>query len=173
MEEKQVKESVDEVVQDLKNKVEEISVAGKDTNNAKIEELKNKAISTLNLAIDRISNAAEEMINSEEVAKGVEFVKVKSKDLYEATLKKIEEIKNSKEVNDAVNNVGEYVKDASKKITEAVNDSEIIQNAKQTVTEFVNSKEVKEAVDKAKHGTVDLAEKALETLKGWLDTEDK
>ena len=40
---------------------------------------------------------------------------------------------------------------------------------------FVNREDVKTAVEKTKEGVVDVAEKALEILKGWLapEREDK
>lgn len=172
MDNNEVKNSVNEVVEDLKAKVNDIDEACKDIDNEKIKEIKNKSIATLNLAIERITTAANEMINSEEVQKGVEFVKAKSKELYDNALKKIEEVKNNEELNNAFEKAEDYVVNAAKTVGETVEKTEVYQNAKQQVNEFINKPEVKDAINSAKKETVNIAEKALDTLKEWLDPEE-
>lgn len=172
MDNNEVKNQVEEVVEDLKTKVNDLDVACKDVDNQTVKEIHNKTIATLNLAIERITTAANEMINSEEVQKGVEFVKVKSKDLYENALKKIEEIKDNEELNKAFEKAEDLVANAAKTVGETVEKTEVFQNAKQQVDNFMNKKEVKDAINNAKKGTVNIAEKALDTLKEWLDPKE-
>lgn len=163
------KNVVEEIVDDLKEKAEGIDKAIEGTTNTKITEIKNKTIEALNMASKKVIEVANEMADSEEIAKSADYIKNKAKELYENALQKIEEIKKDEQVNNAINTAGEYLNEASKKIEE----SEVYQNVKETIDNFTNKPEVKETIDKARYGTVDLAEKALETLKQWLDSEDK
>ncbi|MBQ0035635.1 MAG: hypothetical protein KBT35_01820 [Firmicutes bacterium] len=172
MDNTEVKNQVEEVVEDLKAKVNDLDEACKDVDNQTVKDIQNKTIATLNLAIERITTAANEMINSEEVQKGVEFVKAKSKDLYDNALKKIEEIKGNEELNKAFEKAEDYVANAAKTVGETVEKTEVYQNAKQQVDNFMNKKEVKDAINNAKKETVNIAEKALDTLKDWLDPKE-
>ena len=50
---------------------------------------------------------------------------------------------------------------------------EVLTDARKGVEDFMNKPETKEAIDKAKDTTIDLAEKAVQALKDWLKPEDK
>ena len=80
----------------------------------------------------------------------------------QTTIRKIEEIKQSKALNEGLDNFKK-------------NTNVFIENSKNEIDKFVNSKEVKEGIDNAKKATVDVAEQARETLKAWLlpESEDK
>ena len=51
--------------------------------------------------------------------------------------------------------------------------NEVLTDARKGVEDFMNKPETKEAIDKAKDTTIDLAEKAVQALKDWLKPEDK
>ena len=55
------------------------------------------------------------------------------------------------------------------------NRKDLVEQVKEGFSEFVNREDVRETVDKAKAGAVDIAERTLDILKGWLlpDGEDK
>ena len=72
----------------------------------------------------------------------------------EETIKKLNEIKDS----EALKKGFEEIKQSSTQV-------------KENIDEFMNSEEVKQTIEKAKTGTIDVAEKALDTLKSWLSPE--
>ena len=76
--------------------------------------------------------------------------------MYENAISKINEVLDSDSVMEAKQEVKELVK-----------------NTKTDIEEFFEKEEVKTIVDKAKTKTVNLADKALNTLKEWLKPEDK
>ena len=49
---------------------------------------------------------------------------------------------------------------------------EVLNNVKNSVNEYMNRPEVKEKTERAKDGTIELAEKAVEALKNWLRPEE-
>lgn len=199
-EEKKIETSVDELVEDLKVKIDTITKAGQGFDGQEKQaasQIVDKAVAILTNASNKIVETAKKFPESPEVLKGVEIVKAKSKELYENALIKLEDIKKSNIVeetaenikktveeiqnNETVQNVVETISQTAETVKQNV--SEAVNVASQTITENVSEilekPEVKEtlqkaneAVEKAKIATVDLADKALATLKEWFQPED-
>lgn len=154
-----MQKDVQEVVEDLKKRIEDITNAGKALDSesmSKINDIKKKAISVLTQASNKIVETANSFPDPKDMQRAIEIVNIKSRELYDNCLRKINEISNSQVVNDAKSEA-----------------KEIIKSAKDDISEFFEKEEVKNAINSAKTETVIIAEKALETLKNWLKTEDK
>ena len=103
-----IQDNIAEVVQDLTKKIEDLSLVGIDEtgdNLAKINEVKNKALNVLNEALRRINQLDVEDNDFDELQKAIDVVRVKSMQLYENTINKINEIIQTKqETNEVVEN---------------------------------------------------------------------
>ena len=165
-----MKKEVNEVVEDLKTKIDNITAAAEDADDEskdKVQEIRDKAIRVLTTASDKIVDTYKTFSNSEEVEKSIDIVRIKSKELYDNALKKIDEVKKSQAYNDTL----DYVKKTANQVKDETKD--FVEGTKNNIDEFLAKHEVKESIDKAKIKTVDLAEKALDTLKQWLKPEDE
>lgn len=160
-----IEKKVNDVIEDLNKKIEDLTNAGDCSDEetlARVNEVKQKAISVLNLASKKVVETARDITNSQEVEEGIEVVKIKSKELYDKTMIKINEIvgvKNVQDLKEDISDVAEDVKD-------------IAVNVKNDIDEFFEKEEIKNAIKDVKDVTVDVAEKALDTLKAWLKPEE-
>ena len=118
-------------------------------------------------------------------------VKEKSKQVYDFSIKKIDELKANEDVKRGLSEAGDFVKDVARKTGDMAKEvydkamenedvkkfadktGEVLTDARKGVEDFMNKPETKEAIDKAKDTTIDLAEKAVQALKDWLKPEDK
>jgi len=157
MEDKYIEDSVKELVEDLKKKVEDLTAAaeGSDEKIAEtVNMVRDRTVKVFCEAAQKASQMAEEVKDDEEFNKAIAKMKSKSKELYESALEKINELKST---------------------AAAADFKGTAESVKNNIDEFMNREEVKQTVDAAKVATVEIAEKALETLKGWLmpDGEEK
>lgn len=162
------KNQVDELVADLKQKIDNITAAADDVDEEsriKVEEIKNTAIKILSSASDKIVDCYKNISDSEEFEKSLDVVKNKSKELYDNALKKISEVKKSQTYSDTM----DYVRKTANQVKGETID--FLEGTKNNIDEFFAKPAVKESIDKAKVKTVDVAEKALDTLKQWLKPE--
>ena len=179
MEEKYIEESVKELIEDLKEKVDALTQNAQDDDESiaeKAQAIKNKAVRVFNDASEKLKGMMEDTVNDEEVSKVIETVKARSKDLYENALDKISALKAEKAVQQEPAQPKEETDESKDILAEAKNGiDQIISNVGEEINNFVNREDVKTAVEKTKEGVVDAAEKALEILKGWLapEREDK
>lgn len=144
-----------EIVNDLNKKIDEISLLGENADGdklAKINDIKHKAIGVLTQASNKINDTVNSAANSEELENGIEVVKLRSKQLYEDAVNKIEKLMHEEKV--------EEVK-------------EFVEEAKSDIDEFFDKEEIKNAINSAKDVTVEVGEKAVKCLKEWLKPEDK
>lgn len=150
-----IKKNIDEVVTDLKNKIDELNNIGSDADIkdlAKINEIKQKAIAVLFQVSNKIIDASKNIADEVELEKCIEIVKVRSKELYDNALVKIDEIINSPKIEE---------------IKEEIN------NAADDINAFFENEEIKNAANNVKETTLDITEKAVKTLKDWLKPEGK
>ena len=81
--EKNVDAQVEETVEEMKLKIDEITAASSgvedDEKARKIDEIKDKAIKTLNKAIDNLASLSANIKNNEQLAKTIDYVKAKAK----------------------------------------------------------------------------------------------
>lgn len=150
-----IKKNIDEVVTDLKNKIDELNNIGSDADIkdlARINEIKQKAIAVLFQVSNKIIDASKNIADEVELEKCIEIVKVRSKELYDNALVKIDEIINSPKIEE---------------IKEEIN------NAADDINAFFENEEIKNAANNVKETTLDITEKAVKTLKDWLKPEGK
>lgn len=190
----EMEKTINETVEQMKAKIDELSreaskVEGEYHDRAK--ELSDKAIDVLKQASDKLEEAWATVTDPEEIKKAVDFVSVKSKEVYETSMKKINEFINSDDVKKAADSTEKFLKDATEKASQAIKEaygkamenpdvkgfadgvSKAYNEAKKGVNDFLEKPEVKEGIDKAKDVTVDYAEKAVAALRDWLKPEEK
>ena len=176
-EEKKIEEVVKETVIDLQNKINGIKAEAQTvqgSNKEKVDEVVVKVSTALVNAGNKIIQSAKTISDEQEINKGIETVKAKSKELYDYAISKIDEFKNSDIIDEAKQVVENVVSsDAVENVVETVKQE--AQEIKEEVSEFINKPEVQETIHEVKIITVEMAEKALATLKEWLkvDGEDK
>lgn len=148
-----IERSTDEVIADLRRKIDDITDAARSQDHRikdRLNETRDEALWILCSAIAAIERHARDQQNEDELVKGLILAKLRSDELYEDTLRKIREIKDPQTAEDS--------NGKERKLTENSNSND---GPKETVI-------VKKAVRKAKTGTDDMTEKALDTLKDWL-----
>ena len=147
--------NVDEILEDLKNKIDELTKAGEGASGealVRINEVKAKSINVLNQVSNKVIETANNVTDIDEIDSVVEMVSNKSKQLYENALTKINELINPETVDDA---------------------KKLVKDVKKDINDFFEREEVKNTIESAKEATVEIADKALDTLKEWLKPEDK
>lgn len=147
--------NVDEILEDLKNKIDELTKVGEGASGealVRINEVKAKSINVLNQVSNKVIETANNVTDIDEIDSVVEMVSNKSKQLYENALTKINELINPETVDDA---------------------KKLVKDVKKDINDFFEREEVKNTIESAKEVTVEIADKALDTLKEWLKPEDK
>lgn len=150
-----IERNINEIVEDLRTKIDELSNAGIQASGetlTKVNDIKRKAIDVLNQASLKVKEVANSTADSQDIEKSIEIVKEKSKLLYDNALEKISELINPK-------------------VTIQVN--ETAKNIKKEINDFFEKEESKFEQEEAKIADVNIEEKAIETLKSWLKTEEK
>lgn len=145
--------NVDAIINDLKSKIDEISKAGEGATGdalVKINDVKAKAIDVLTQVSNKVIETTNDIADDEEIEKIVSVVTSKSKQLYDNALNKIDELTKPENVEKA---------------------KKVVNDVKKDINDFFEREEVKNTIESAKEVTVDIAEKAIDTLKDWLKTE--
>ena len=184
MDEKYLEENVKELVEDLKKKIDTLTASceGADDEIAeKVIFIRDKAINVFKDVNERLNQMSEQLTDKDEFDQAISTIKARSKVLYENAMDRIYELKKEmrpqEEEIKAEDEIKEEVKEEKTDFVEEVKKSveSIVEDAGSKINEFVNREDVKETVDKAKAGAVDIAEKTLDILKGWLlpDGEDQ
>lgn len=170
-----LEKSVKLVVEDLKKKIDEMEEAAANADSQKAIEIKDKAVEVLTRVSNKFVQTANNVRTSKEFNDGVTFVLTKSKDLYETTMKKIEEVAKKPEVTEALKKANETIDTKIEEIKKspvienAVNDlGSLFENVKKNVDDFASREEVKAKVDETKRATIEIAEKGLAIIKDWL-----
>lgn len=146
--------NVDAIINDLKSKIDEISKAGEGATGdalVKINDVKAKAIDVLTQVSNKVIETTNDIADDEEIEKIVSVVTSKSKQLYDNALNKIDELTKPENVEEA---------------------KKVVNDVKKDINDFFEREEVKNTIESAKEVTVDIAEKAIDTLKDWLKTEE-
>ena len=183
-------EKIEETVQEMKAKIDEITRKSEEINDndlaAKANQIKDRAINVLNDVTKKLSTTATDLKESDDFKKVLEFVKTKSKELSDATLKKINELKEDQRIKEGFDNTFNFVKEKSNKLTEGIKENEkvkgviddvsekgskLIDSVKVSVDDLLNKTELDEKIVEVKNKTVDIAEKAVQALKEWLKPE--
>lgn len=152
----QVDSSVLEVVEDLKNKIETLKNAGNDANEQtlqRVNEIKQKAIFVLSQASNKIVESANGLSNADEIERGIDIIKVKSKELYENALNKINSLVQVEKISEEIEKTNEEIKEEVKE--------EIKEEVKEEVK--VETKPLNE-----NRGLNDISYEAISVLREWL-----
>lgn len=186
--------SIDETVEELRRQIQEITDEAENVDEScdsdSVEKLKNNATDALKKMIEMIKNTSSEVAESEQFKKTCEFVKEKSKMIVSETKKQYKELKENPELQAKLEEAKEMCTDAYDKVSlrikediDKMKDNEKLMStlnkvkdaAKQSmdtisdgVDEFINKPQVSEAIEKGKETTIEVAEKAVDALKGWL-----
>lgn len=190
--EKEIKKLTSELENQIKNIKEKTNdVIENEKVQAVLKTISDKTVDFLEQVKDKITNLWDYYTDPDEIAKIIENVKVVSKNVYYASLTKINEIKNNKDVQNALASAETFLKKTYNKTSELTKDSfdkamenEDIKkafdgvvnkynNVKDIITEYFEKPEVQENIDKAKDITIDLAEKGVDALKKWLKSNNK
>ena len=154
-----VKETVSVLVEDLNKKIKDLNGISGNVDSetlAKIEDIKQKATTVLKQVSNKIVDTVEYVNDSEEVQKSIEIVRIKSQELY----------------NNAINRINDLV--GQNTIEEIKNDvSEVLNSAKNDIDEFFKREDVSNITNEVKEKVDDMSEKVVNTLKGWLKAEEK
>ena len=129
-------DSVLEVVEDLKKKIDELKATGSEVEGEslkKIDDIKQKAINVLSQASNKIIDSTNDITNPEEIERSLEIIKVKSKELFDNAMNRInsiigfDEIKQIKaDVEKTEDVVKEEVKVETDEVSEAKEDNRTI-----------------------------------------------
>lgn len=150
-----VEKSVNEIINDLKNKINNISSLGQNADKdkiAKVNDIKQKAIAVLTQVSNKIGDTLNSATNNEDLESAIEVIKIRSNKLYE----------------DAVNKIDNIMRE---NVTQEVSD--IVEDVKKDIDEFFEKEEIKNVAHSAKDVTVEVADKAVKCLKDWLKPEEK
>lgn len=168
------KDSIDElklyvtkISKELEKKVSDLD---DEKNKQKALEIKKKAQEVLVEAYNKVVEAANDL-NSNDISNLVDHAIKKSKNLYNDACSKIDTV------------VAGLVKDEDyeaqeKKDVENIMKAydkaeELYGKASNQVKEFVNKPEVQNTINEVKNVTTEIAEKAVDTLKEWLNPDNK
>lgn len=190
--EKEIKEltkTLEKQIDNLKDKASEI-IEDERVQNV-LNTITDKTVDFLYAVKEKVADLWEYYSDPEEIARIVENIKVVSKNVYDASLSKINEVKNNKDVQNAVASAEKFLKatydktaDVAKDTFDKAMENDDVKNAfdsavsaynnvKDVVTEYFEKPEVQENIDKAKDFTIDIAEKGVAALKKWLKTNKK
>ena len=141
----------------------------------KAEELVDRTIDTIDATIEKVKAVVDEKVDDDKIEEFLENVEVKSKEAVDYAKAKIEEFacENKKfdldKLFDEISSDFEKIKesDTFKKVTDFAKD------AYNQVNDYLQKPEVKQAIDKAKKTTIDIAEKGVEGLKKVLTSKEE
>lgn len=154
-----IENKVTEIINDLKNKIDELSLLGEGADAdklAKIKDVKQKAINVLTQVSNKISDTANSAVDTEELQNAIDVVKIRSRQLYDNAVSKINELMCAEEV--------EEIKEEVK---------EVANDVKNDIDEFFKKEEIKNAINNVEDATVEITDKAINCLKEWLRPEEK
>lgn len=169
---KEMESQVEELENDLANRADKMDDASKE----KAKALVDKTEEAIKSSIAKIKDIINDVQEDEKVDEFLDKVKAKSMEAVEFTKEKVAELSKKVDNNDKIEQLtsdimAEFDKlkesDTFKKTTEFLND------ISGKINDFFDKPEVKDAINKAKATTVNIAEKGVEGLKRVLNTEEK
>lgn len=200
MENDAVAKAVAETVAEMNSKIEELKRVQNEENYSnevqhKINEITEEVISFLSDLIERSKTLYNEVKDSKQLHETIAYMNIKSQEVYEEVLIKIEEVKSNQDINDTVEKTKEGIKKGVDKMNAVVdgaiiklrqNDdfmnvvsaveaktSQIAQSTKSKIDKFASREDVVDTVEKVKDTTIDLSQKAVDKLRELLKKGDK
>ena len=168
---KEMESQVNELGNDLAAKAEQLD----ESNKEKAQALVNKTEEAIKTSIDKIKNIITEVQEDEKVDEFLDKVKAKSMEAVEFTKDKIAELTKKVEKNDTFEKLSSDIMSEFDKVKETdayKKTADLLADLSNKINEILNKPEVKEAINKAKITTVNLAEKGVDGLKKVLKTDE-
>ncbi len=169
---KEMESQVKELEDDLAGEIDKLDEEGKEKAKALVERTEEAIKSSIEKVRTVIINVKED----EKLDEFLDKVKAKSMEAVDFTREKVQELTKKKEepektLDDASNDIMN-VFDNIKESEALKKTAEFLSEINKKINEFFERPEVKEAIDKAKIKTVNIAEKGVEGLKKVLNTEE-
>ncbi len=169
---KEMESQVKELEDDLAGEIDKLDEEGKQKAKALVERTEEAIRSSIEKVRTVITNVKED----EKLDEFLDKVKAKSMEAVDFTREKVQELTAKKEesektLDDASNDIM-GVFDNIKESETLKKTAEFLGDISKKINEFFERPEVKEAIDKAKIKTVNIAEKGVEGLKKVLNTEE-
>jgi gas vesicle protein len=169
---KEMESQVQELEKDLAAKVENLDDEGKQKAKALVEKTEQAIKST----IDKVKNVIADVQEDEKLDEFLDKVKAKSMEAVEFTKVKVSELTNNKEKDNTLEKLGNDIMNEFEKVKDSdalKRTADFLSDIQNKINEFFEKPEVKQAIEKAKTTTVNIAEKGVEGLKKALNTEPK
>lgn len=169
---KEMESQVQELEKDLAAKVENLDDEGKQKAKALVEKTEQAIKST----IDKVKNVIADVQEDEKLDEFLDKVKAKSMEAVEFTKVKVSELTNNKEKDNTLEKLGNDIMNEFEKVKDSdalKKTADFLSDIQNKINEFFEKPEVKQAIEKAKTTTVNIAEKGVEGLKKALNTEPK
>lgn len=190
--ENEIKKLTDQLGKQIENLKNKASETVEDERVQKVlSTIEEKTTEFLSEIKEKVTDLWDYYTDPEEVARIVENIKVLSKNVYDTSLAKIDEIKKNKDVQNALASAETFLKktydktaDVAKDTFDKAMENDDIKNAfdnavaaynnvKDVVTDYFEKPEVQNNIEKAKDITIDVAEKGVDALKKWLKNNKK
>lgn len=162
--------NMQEVVNDIKTVADKKLQDANEEEAVKIKTISEKTIDTIDEASIKLRNVVEQIKNEEELNSFLDRVDEKCKQAANFAFSKFEEIKPSKETINVKND------DLGKSTMEKFVENENVQGAikaandiKDSIIDFMNKPETKQAINDAKTTALNVADKGLDKMIGFLE----
>ncbi|MBO7698562.1 MAG: hypothetical protein J6S38_05970 [Erysipelotrichaceae bacterium] len=168
---REMESQVNDLENDLAAKAEQLD----ETNKEKAKVLVNKTEEAIKSSIEKIKGIINDVQEDEKVDEFLDKVKAKSMEAVDFTKAKVAELTSEVKKNDTLEKLGADIMSEFDKIKETdafKKTADFLNDISGKVNEFFEKPEVKEAINKAKVTTVNIAEKGVEGLKKALKTDE-
>ena len=168
---KEMESQVKELEDDLAEKVEKLDEEGKEKAKALVE----KTEEAIRSSIEKVKGIINDVQEDEKLDEFLDKVKAKSMEAVDFTKGKIAELTKKPEEKKTLEDLGNDIMAEFDKIKESdafKKTADFLSDIGTKVNEFFEKPEVKNAINKAKTTTVNIAEKGVENLKKALKTEE-
>ncbi|MBO7677569.1 MAG: hypothetical protein J6S49_08650 [Erysipelotrichaceae bacterium] len=168
---REMESQVNDLENDLAAKAEQLD----ETNKEKAKVLVNKTEEAIKSSIEKIKGIINDVQEDEKVDEFLDKVKAKSMEAVDFTKAKVAELTSEVKKNDTLEKLGADIMSEFDKIKESdafKKTADFLNDISGKVNEFFEKPEVKEAINKAKVTTVNIAEKGVEGLKKALKTDE-
>ncbi|MBR2802257.1 MAG: hypothetical protein IKE21_06665 [Erysipelotrichaceae bacterium] len=193
-ERQELERSVNETVEEMKRKIEEITRAADEVEDerlsAKAKAIAGKVSETLETTSGKLVSAYQETRDRVQMEKTLDYIRSKSQEAADFAMGKLNELKNNPQVREAVENGIEKTKETALKVGSAVNttldkagENENVRKVIDKVTDLRDAVKVKwnelaektdldEKLVKAKDDVLAAADKAAEALRSLMKKEE-
>ncbi len=185
--EKEPIESIEKTVEDLKKKIQELSIENEKVEESvskseKFAELKEATVEKMSESIKDIKQKATEVASNADLQNTIHFIKENAVKAVTNAKTKIETlcndpkfIENTNRGKEVLSNVGDSLQEKASDVYQKAEKivSEGTKSVVASVNDFYNRSEVQETIGKVKNTVTDLADKGSNAVKDILDSKNK